>query len=142
MSIWLTGTYDVLVSPDPKGGIGDLMIAVFAAPADPNDEEANEDAPILAQRDVARGEYDDDLQPDDYGAFPYGEQGLRPEDIAPIYGPRLALRILLTLYEAADNDFNGIDVEGHPWRPPSEEGAFPMMTRVHGLLMAMRNYLQ
>lgn len=140
-SAWQTGTYDLLVHPDPEGGPGDLMVVVFAAPTDIDDVDADEDAPILASRDVIRGEYDQELGEHQLGTFSIGEKGLlQPEDVEKVYGPRLAARILLSLYEAADNDFRGIDVEGHPWRLP-ESGAFPLMARVHPLLMDLRRRL-
>lgn len=141
-SIWETGTYDLLLQQDPDGRPGDLVVAVFAMPSDPDDDAADEDAPILADTDVPAESYDGPLEPHHLAVRSIGEKGLiRPEDVEKIFGGRLAVHILLALYEAAENDFYGRDIDGTPWRPPSEEGAFPLMKRVHPLLMDLKRRL-
>lgn len=140
-SRWDTGTYELLVSKDPDGREGDLMVVVFARPMDPEDTASNEDAPILAHIDVAAGEYDWELQDYHFGMRTIGEKGLlQPEMVHRIYGEKLGLRILLALYQAADRDFRGTDMDAVPWRPPSEE-AFPLMRRTYLLLMELRDLL-
>jgi hypothetical protein len=140
-SIWDTGTYDLLVNQDPDGAPGDLVVVVFAHPADPDDREADDDAPILADVEVLRGEYDAELPEHLKAIGSCGENGLiRPEDIEKLYGPRLGVRIMLALFTAAENDFNGMDIDGQPWRGPSA-GAFPMMQRTHTLLMDLKRRL-
>ena len=140
-SIWETGTYDLLLQQDPEGSPGDLVVAVFALPSDPDDDAADEDAPILADTDVPREMYDGPLDPYQLAVRSIGDKGLiRPEDVEKIFGARLAVHILLALYEAAENDFNGRDVDGQPWREPSA-GAFPLMQRVHPLLMDLKRRL-
>jgi hypothetical protein len=137
-SVWQTGTYDMLISKDPEGGPGDLMVVVFAAATDIDDKDADDDAPILAHLDVTRAEYDFDLSDHHFGMHTIGDRGLlQPESIEKLFGPRLGVQILLALYNAADHDFNGVDNEDRPWRTPSE-GAFPLMARLHPLLMDLR----
>ena len=49
-SAWDTGTYELLVANDPAGQKGDLMVVVFARPADPKHSvgEADYGAPFTA----------------------------------------------------------------------------------------------
>lgn len=140
-SRWDTGTYDLLISKDPEGLEGDLMVVVFALPMDAEDTESDEDAPILAHIDVLAGEYQHDriLKDHHYGVRSLGEKGLlRPEDVEAVYGVRLGLRILLGLYQAAERDFHGIDMDDAPWRTPSTD-AFRVMKRTHALLMELKS---
>lgn len=140
-SVWQTGTYDLLISKDPEAGPGALMVVVFAAATDIDDVAADEDAPVLAHIDVTRGEYDFDLSDHHYGMHTIGERGLlQPEKIEVLFGPRLGVQILLALYNAADHDLRGIDSEDRPWREPSD-GAFPLMQRLHPLLMDLKGRL-
>lgn len=141
-SIWETGTYDLLIQQDPEGRPGDLVVCVFAMPSDPDDDAADEDAPILADYDVPLESYKGPLDPYLLAVRSIGEKGLiRPEDVEKVFGERLAVHILLALYEAAENDFYGRDIDGQPWREPQEEGAFPLMKRVHPLLMDLERRL-
>lgn len=138
-SAWMTGTYDLLVAPDREGKDGDLLVSVFAKPADEADTVANEDAPVLGQIEIARSEYDVPLQDYQYTFTSIGERGLiQPEQLEKLYGPKLAMRMLVALYQAAERDFYGTDMEFRPWREPQEEGAFPLMQRTHTLLMDLR----
>jgi hypothetical protein len=142
-SRWDTGTYELLISKDPEGGAGDLMVVVFARPMDLEDTASDEDAPILAHIDVLAGEYQYDRMLEDYhyGVSSYGEKGLlRPEDVEAVYGPRLGLRILLALFQAAERDFHGIDMDNAPWRTQSTD-AFHIMKRSHALLMELKSRL-
>jgi hypothetical protein len=132
-SCWDTGTYELLLDRDPEGGTGDLMVVVFARPLNEEDTAADEDAPILALTEVSRLEYEEELQDWQLGLRTIGENGLlRPENVESIFGPRLGVRILLALEEAADRDFQGVDLDGAPWRTPSA-GAFPLLQRTHAL---------
>lgn len=141
-SIWQTGTYDLLIQQDPEGQPGDLVVSVFACPTDLDDDAADQDAPILSDTTVPAGMYDGPLEPYQYAVRSIGERGLiRAEDVEKLYGARLAVHILLALYEAAENDFYGRDVDHLPWRTPSEEGAFPLMQKVHPLLMDLKRRL-
>lgn len=138
-SAWMTGTYDLLVAPDRQGRTGDLLVTVFAKPADEEDTVANEDAPVLGQVEIAREEYDQPLQDYQYVLTSIGERGLiQPEQLEKLYGPKLAVRILLALYQAAERDFYGTDMEFRPWREPQELTAFPIMQRTHTLLMDLK----
>lgn len=121
-SRWATGTYEMLLEVGAEQIEGDIGITIFATPLtlDPADDE---DAPLLSQIDVES--WDVGLQPADVEAMParvlreIGEHGLKPEDIEAEYGPGLALRILLALYQASEHDLNGTDGEDRPWRQPS-----------------------
>lgn len=133
-SRWATGTYELVL--DFSGSDGDDIIAtVFAMPADTT-PEADEDAPILAQQGFIIPELGT-LK----GAFaegktvilPIGEQGLEPEAMEAEFGPRTAVRVLLLLFRASEADFNGVDIDGTPWREPSNE-AFPIMERTHDVM--------
>jgi len=140
-SAWDTGTYELLVSNDPAGQKGDLMVVVFARPADPDDDVANEDAPVLAHIDVMNEEYDWNIQDYHLGLRSIGERGmLTPENVPGIYGDRLGLRILLALYQGAERDFNGTDMDDIPWRTPSSE-AFVIMERTHAVMEVVKERL-
>lgn len=121
-SAWQTGTYDLLVWPDTEAAPGDLMVVVFAASTDLDDEAADEDAPILSHIDVPRASYDHDLEPYLLDIRSFGDRGLlRPEDVEKVYGPKLGLWILLALFEAVENDVKGKDMDGVPFRPANLE---------------------
>lgn len=154
-SIWMTGTYEMLVQ-DFKDE-AEMTITVFARPVDLADEASDRDAPILAQLDVSYAEVglDDgarppwqtaeayrDLGKDGLAAFrTVGEHGLAPEDIEAEFGPHMGLRILLCLFQAADRDFRGVDMDAVPWRMPSMQ-AFPIMQRISDLMMILRTRLE
>lgn len=139
-SRWATGKYEMLLQQDPEARPGDLMVTVFAKPLT-MDDDADEDAPVLAQIDVLREEYDGDLMPWQIGLRDVGENALlQPEFLESIYGARLALRILLVLFEAAVQDLKGLDGEGHPWRTPSE-AALPIMQRTFAVMEELKGRL-
>lgn len=140
-SQWATGTYELVL--DFSGSDGDDIVAtVFAMPAT-DSPDADEDAPILAQTGFIIPELGT-LQ----GAFaegknaiiPIGENGLQPEDMERIYGPKTAIRLLLLLFKAAEADFNGVDADQIPWRTPSTE-AFGIMERTHDVMAILKTRL-
>jgi hypothetical protein len=140
-SAWDTGTYDLLVMKDPQGKDGDLMLVVFARPLDPEDEAATADAPILAEVDVPNEDYDWTVQDYHLGMRTVGERGLlTPENIPGIYGDMLGLQVLLALYEGAERDSRGIDMDDMPWRPPASE-AIPIMSRTYNMMLAIKDKL-
>jgi hypothetical protein len=137
-SAWLTGTYDLLMYPDPEGGKGDLMVVVFAAPTDLDDQDADDDAPILAHIDVARAEYDEELAEFMLDIHSCGENGLiRVEDVENVYGTILGERVMTALYDAAACDATGMDMDGVPFRQASDAG-LDMIQRILPLLTDMR----
>ncbi|HJV97482.1 MAG TPA: hypothetical protein VJ617_00065 [Arthrobacter sp.] len=139
-SRWDIGTYDLLISKDTDGKPGDLMVVVFAHPVDIDDTEADHDAPILAHVDVLRREYDQEVPAHLFGVASIGLRGLiQPEDIEKLFGLQLGLRVMLALWQGIDRDFRGVDMDHRPWRTPNEEAVFPLMQRVHALLMDLRN---
>lgn len=137
-SSWLTGTYDLLIHPDPEGGEGSLMVVVFAAPTDLDDQDSDDDAPILAHLDVSRDEYDRDLAPYLLDIRSFGERGLiQPEDVEKVYGPKLGLLILLALFQAVENDVRGTNMDGQPFRPASL-APLVLRDRIQPLIMDLR----
>ena len=137
-SLWATGTYELVL--DFRGADdADVVATVFAMPAIAS-PDAEEDAPILAQQGYIIPELGT-LK----GAFaegknviiPIGEDGLKPEDMEEQLGPQTAIRLLLLLFQAAQADFYGVDIDGHPWREPSE-AAFPIMERTHDILAILK----
>jgi hypothetical protein len=141
-SAWLTGTYDLLMYPDPEGGKGDLMVVIFAAPTDLDDKDADDDAPILAHIDVPRAEYDEELAAFMLDLHSCGDAGLiRPEDIEKVYGTILGERVMTALYEAAACDAAGLDMDSRPFRAPSEAGV-AMMDRILPMLEDMRDRIE
>lgn len=134
-SRWATGTYELVLDFSGADGDDDIIATVFAMPAD-NTQEADDDAPILAQAGYIIPELGT-LQ----GAFaegrnviiPIGEKGLEPEHIEREFGSKTAVRVLLLLFKAAEADFNGVDIDGIPWREPSNE-AFQIMERTHDVM--------
>jgi hypothetical protein len=137
-SRWLTGTYELLIEVGETILDGDIGITIFAVPTDRHDRASDQDAPVLAQREVWAGEvgYPDGNVPWTGSLRHIGEQGLAPENIEAEFGGPLALRILLALFQAAERDFNGTDMQGRPWREPSA-GAFPVMERAHDLMVML-----
>lgn len=134
-SAWQTGTYDLLVYPDAEGRPGDLMVVVFAAATDLDDQDADDDAPILAHVDVAREEYDEDPAPYLLDIRSFGERGLiRPEDVEKVYGPKLGRKILLALFQAVENDVRGTDLDGQPFRP-ANLGPLVLRDRIQPLIV-------
>lgn len=135
-SAWQTGTYDLLIHPDPEGQPGDLMVVVFAAATNLDDQVADDDAPILAHVDVARAEYDGDLAPYLLDIRSFGDRGLiRPEDVEKVYGQKLARMILLALFQAVENDARGIDMDGQPFRAANLVEPLAMRDRIQPLIM-------
>jgi hypothetical protein len=128
-SAWATGTYELLMQ---NTGDDLLMLTVFALAADPDSDDW--DSPILAQVEIER-------DPEAPLLVPYrvGEEGLAPEELEFILGPRLALRALMLLHEAALQDSRGLDLQDAPWRAPSA-AALPVAERFNdaGLLLATR----
>lgn len=140
-SAWQTGTYDLLVYQDPDAEPGALMLVVFAAPTDPNDKAADEDAPILAHIDVPRADYDHELAEFMMDLHSCGDNGLiRPEDVEKIYGTVLGERVLTAMYDAAGCDATGLDMDDRPFRAPSPAG-LDMVQRILPLLTDMRGRL-
>lgn len=143
-SRWATGTYDMLVEVGLDTVVdGDIGITIFATPLtlDPADDQ---DAPILAQLEA--DSWDVDISQDALNAMPrrqlreVGEHGLKPEDFEAEYGPKLALRILLALYNATETDMQGTDMEGRPWRQPSA-AAGALRERVLDLMVLLTTRL-
>lgn len=136
-SRWATGTYE-LVLDFTRRDDDDVVATVFAMPVD-GTQEADDDAPILSQSGFIYPELGT-LK----GAFAdgntvilrVGEDGLAPEDMEREFGPKTAVRLLLLLFKAAEADFNGVDMDGAPWREPSLE-AFPIMERTFDVMTVL-----
>ena len=136
-SRWLTGTYEMLLQEDDNDQ--DILIyTVFAKASDPEDQDADDDAPILYQEDLRWSEVLADLP----AAFELGglrlvgEAGITPEEMEAVYGPSLAVRLMLGLFRAAERDFRGVDVDLIPWRLGST-GAFAIMERTHDCMAVL-----
>ncbi|HEX9088694.1 MAG TPA: hypothetical protein VF867_14345 [Arthrobacter sp.] len=129
MSIWATGTYELLMQ-----NIEDdlLMLTVFAVAVDKDEEDW--DSPILAQVEIDRDERAPLLKP-----IVTGLAGVPPEELEFTLGARLALRSLMLLHEAALQDARGLDLQDAPWREPRPE-ALAAAERFNdaGLLLATR----
>jgi hypothetical protein len=137
-SRWATGTYELLLETGNAWIEGDVGITIFATPLT-LDEADDKDAPILAQIDVSALALDMDpaaVADLKTGLREIGEHGLKPEEIEAEYGPKLALQILTALYQAADTDMRGTDLEGRPWRQPSA-AAEPFRERVLDVMVAL-----
>jgi hypothetical protein len=128
-SAWATGTYELLMQ---NTGDDLLMLTVFALAVDDHTEDW--DSPILAQVEIERDEDAPLLAP-----LVVGVAGIAPEDLEYTLGPRLALRALMVLHEAALQDSRGLDLQDAPWRAPSP-AALAMAERFNdaGLLLATR----
>jgi hypothetical protein len=140
-SQWMIGTYEFMIQDFPEDR--ELCLTVFAKPVDLGNEAADEDAPILAQMDVSYGEVGATDGPKRWPLktlTDIGEGGLAPEDFEETFGPRMGLRVLLALFQAADRDMRGVDVDARPWRRPAM-GAFPVMQRASDLLILLRTRL-
>jgi hypothetical protein len=134
-SRWATGTYELVLDFSGTDPDNDIIATVFAMPAD-NTPEADEDAPILAQAGFIipeLGELKGVFAEGKNAIVPVGENGLAPEDMEAMFGPKTAVRILLLLFKAAEADFNGVDMDKAPWRTPSTE-AFSIMERTHDVM--------
>jgi hypothetical protein len=110
-STWATGTYELMLQKDEDN----LLLTVFAVTADPDSDDW--DTPILAQVEI---------EPDGEPAVSpsvvrVGGEGKAPEELEFILGPRVALRALMVLHEAALQDARGLDFMDAPWRAPSPE---------------------
>jgi hypothetical protein len=142
-SAWQTGTYDLLIHPDPEAEPGALMVVVFAASTDLDDEDADDDAPILAHIDVGREEYDGDLAPYLLDIRSFGDRGLiRPEDVEKAYGGKLGLKILLALFQAVENDSRGVDMDGQPFRPANINEPLVLRDRIQPLIMDLHRRME
>lgn len=130
-SAWATGTYELLLQ---HTGDDMMMLTVFALAADPDSDDW--DSPVLAQVEIDR---DGNTTAPLMVPIVVGETGLAPEDLEFILGPRLALRALMLLHEAALQDSRGLDLLDAPWRTPSP-AAMTMAERFNdaGLLLATR----
>jgi hypothetical protein len=140
-SAWHIGTYELLIQDIPEDRM--LCVTVFAKPVDVRDEPSDLDAPILAQVDVGYGEVgvSDGPKPWPVNAFrDVGEHGLAPEDFEAEFGAQMALRALLALFQAADRDFRGVDMDARPWRHASM-GAFAIMQRTSDLMILLKTRL-
>src|SRR4030095_1585317 len=133
-SRWLTGTYEMLLQEDDLDQ-DTLVFSVFAVASGPEDTEADEDAPILYQADIAWSEIMGDLPAAfELGALRrIGEHGITPEEMEATYGPALALRLMMGLFRAAERDFQGVDMNLQPWRTGST-GAYAIMERTHDVM--------
>ncbi|MGZ4659660.1 MAG: hypothetical protein ACXVYB_00105 [Arthrobacter sp.] len=141
-SRWATGTYEMLVETGDAVIDADIGITIFATPLT-LDRDADEDAPILAQVDAQGWEVG--LDPENLPAFrkgliEIGEHGLKPEQVEAEYGPELGLRVLLALYQAAQHDYWGTDLEDRPWRQPSA-AAVEIMERTLDLIVVLTTRL-
>lgn len=137
-SRWATGTYEMLLETASVWIEGDVGITIFATPLT-LDEADEQDAPILAQIDVSALALDmsaEDVAALKTGLREIGEHGLKPEAIEAEFGPKLALQILMALYQAADKDMQGTDMEGRPWRQASA-AAGPFRERVLDVMVAV-----
>lgn len=137
-SRWASGTYDMLMQRLVDDEDADIMITIFATPLtlDPADDL---DAPILGQVEARAWKLDmaeDELPASPKKMLEIGEHGLKPEEVEARYGPKIGLMILRALYEAADNDIRGLDMEGRPWRQPSA-AAEPFRERVQDLMLLL-----
>lgn len=143
-SRWLSGTYEMLLMEDEEEA-DILVLSIWAKATDVDDEEADEDAPLLYQADIPWSAIPSVPNTFSMGLFPLGEQGITPENLEAMYGPELGVRIMLGLHRAADRDFRGVDIDGIPWRMPNVD-AFPILERTfdimmvlgHGMLLKMR----
>lgn len=136
-SRWLTGTYELLMMEDDTNQ-DILIVSIFAKASDPEDVEADEDAPLLYQEDFSWQEILADL-PAAFelgGLRDIGENGITPEDMEATYGPALAVRLMLGLFRAAERDFRGVDIDLIPWRLGSS-GAFAIMERTHDCMAVL-----
>jgi hypothetical protein len=133
-SPYKAGTYDVYVEQDRNGDEGDLIITVWSIPkgwADPQDIAT---APLLARIEVSWEEYSQTPPAGLMGSQHVGRKAaLQPEDLEELYGARLATRILLALYQAAERDFWGRDMYDNVVRK-ERKSAFPFMERAHDTL--------
>lgn len=128
-SAWATGTYELLMQ---NTGDDQLMLTVFALAVDTDTEDW--DSPVLAQVEIDRDERAPLMKP-----LTVGEAGIAPEALEFTLGPRLALRALMVLHEAALQDARGLDAQDAPWRAPNMK-VLDMAERFNdaGLLLATR----
>lgn len=129
-SIWMTGTYEMLMQRDAEGAEGDLSVTIFAKAADPEDTAADEDAPVLEMIDVWTMDLGLPAGVPGWkmGLRDIGEHGLTPEAMEAEYGARMAQRLALLLFEAADRDLRGVDSDDMPFREP-QPGAMAICRR-------------
>lgn len=129
-SIWMTGTYELLLQRDVEDTEGDLSITIFAKATDPDDLAADADAPVLEMIDVWTMDLGLPPHVPDWrmGLRDIGEQGLAPEAFEAEFGARAAQRLALLLFEAAERDLKGVDSDGMPFREP-QPGAMAICRR-------------
>lgn len=132
-SPWKTGTYQMIVQERAEGDPGDLLITVWGVPKT-SAKAHGVPSLILAKVEVIWEEYNQLPPARLMGAHYVGKgTGLQPEDIEELYGARLAARILLALFQAAERDFWGRDMYNNKVRDERKK-AFPFMERTHDTL--------
>lgn len=140
-SRWATGTYE-LVLDYTKDDEADVVATIFAKPLEVG-TDADEDAPILSQMGLLFAELGDRrgiFAEEKPAVVDIGEHGLEPENLEREFGPQTGVRLLLLLFQAANADFKGVDMDGAPWREPSNE-AFPIMERTHDVMTILKTRL-
>lgn len=141
-SQWATGTYELVLDFSGSDRGDDIVATVFAMPAT-DSLDADEDAPILAQAGFIipeLGDLREEFAAGENTIITIGEAGLEPEYMEARYGPKTAVRLMLLLFKAAKADFDGVDVDGAPWRAPST-AAFPIMERTHDVMAILKTRL-
>jgi hypothetical protein len=137
-SRWATGTYELVLdwTGDDEA---DVVATIFAKPLEVG-SDADEDAPILSQMGMLLpelGERRGIFAEEKPAVVDIGEHGLVPEDLEREFGPKTGIRLLLLLFQAANADFKGVDMDGAPWREPSTE-AYPIMERTHDVMAILK----
>lgn len=136
-SRWHTGTYEMYIwAPTP----GELSIHILAKAISLDNPADDQDAPFLAGMDLTLAELGITAPAFPLGLRDVGEQGLAPEDVEAVFGPQMGVRVLLTMWQAAERDFRGVDMDARPWREPSDE-AFPIMERTFDIMVLLKERL-
>lgn len=141
-SQWAIGTYELVLDFSGADKDVDVMATVFAMPIT-DDPAADEDAPVLSQMGMVWGELGQLVGPFSEKKnviLKVGEQGMGPEEMEKEFGPKAGVRMLLLLFQAANADFKGVDMDGVPWRSPSD-GAFPILERTHDVMAVLKTRL-
>lgn len=137
-SPWLAGTYEMIIQQDPEGERGDLVITAWGVPKTWAKSAHVPRSLMLAEIEVCWEEYHREVPTGLMGAQHIGKKAvMQPEDVEELYGGRLATRILLALYQAAERQFWGRDMKDVVVRE-EREGAFPIMERSHDLLAVLK----
>lgn len=121
---------------------GELSIHILAKAVSLDNPADDQDAPFLAEMNLTVAELGitDGMPAFPLGLRDVGEQGLAPEDVEAVFGPRMGVRVLLTMYQAAERDFRGVDMDARPWRAPSD-AAFAIMERTFDVMMLLKERL-